>query len=196
MSTQVKQIIFVGLAVVLIAFTVYMLRPQGGPAIPTDGGAGAPFTQSSNDGQPQVDPGVTQRIKTLQDQVQKDPKDIKALTELGGLYFDIQQFPLAADTYNRVLELDPKNNDVRMELGKAYFWQGMTSTAIQEFKKVEAADPTKPDPHYQIALALSHSNPPDVEGAVSEWRQVIKLAPDSDSAKKAQSFIDSYQKQK
>lgn len=195
MSTQVKQIIFVGLAVVLIAFTVFMLRPQGGPAIPTNTGAGQPFAQSSG-GQPQIDPGLMQRLQTLQEQVQKDPKDAKALTELGGILFNIQQYAAAADTYNRVLDLDPKNNDVRLELGKAYFWQGMSSTAIKEYKKVAEADPTKPEPHYQIALAMSHGNPPDIEGAIASWKEVIRLAPDSELAKKSQAFIDSYSKQK
>lgn len=197
MSTQMKQVIFVGLAVVLIAFTVFMLRPQGGPAIPAGGGAGVPVGQGgASAGQPQVDQAIVQRINSLQEQVQKDPKDVKALAELGGLLFDIQQYARAADTYNRVLDLDPTNHEIRLELGKAYFWQGMSSTAIREFRKVIEADPTKVEPHYQLALALSHGNPPDIEGAIAEWKEVVKLAPDSETGKKAQAFIDSYQKQK
>jgi hypothetical protein len=72
----------------------------------------------------------------------------------------------------------------------------MSGTAIREYKKAIQDDPSKPDPHYQLALALSHSNPPDIDTAVLEWKEVIRLAPDSDVAKKSQSFIDAYQKQK
>ncbi len=191
MSTQIKQVIFVGLAVVLIAFMVFMLRPQGTPAT----SQGAPYQQTGAATEPQVDPSLTQRINTLQQQVQTDPKNEKALTELGALYFQVQQFAQAADVYNRVVDLDPKNVDVHIDLGRAYFYQGMSSTAIKEFRKAVELDPKKVDAHYNLALALSHSAPPDVDAAVASWKEVIKLAPDSDQAKKSQSFIDAYTKQ-
>lgn len=197
MSTQMKQIIFVGLAVVLIAFTVILLRPQGGPAIPAGAASGqnVPASQGAAGGQSQPDPALMKRIGELQEKVQQDSQDVKSMYELAALYFEFQQYPLAADLYNRVLDIEPKNVDARVQLGKAYFFQGMSSTAIREFRKAVADDPKKADPHYQLALALSHSSPPDIDAAVTEWNEVIKLAPDTDIAKKAQSFIDAYQKQ-
>lgn len=195
MNARTKQIIFIGLAVVLIAFTVIMLQPRGGTAVPAS--AVSPSSgASSQSGQPSIDAAIVQRINALQEQIQKDPKDARALTELGGLLFEAQQYARAADIYNRVLDLEPGNNAVRLELGKAYFWQGMSSTAVKEFKKVIEADPTKAEAHYQLALALSHGSPPDIDAAIAEWQQVIKLAPDSDIAKKSEAFINSYQKQK
>lgn len=190
MSTQVKQVVFVGLAVTLIAFMIWMLRPQGAAPIPTAvgaPGASAPVGQS-------IDQKLQQQVIALQDQVQKDPKNVKALTELGDLLFDMQQYARAADTYNSALDLAPNDANVRTDLALSYFYQGMTKTAIKEFRQAIQTDPNKIEARFNLALALSHSSPPDVEGAIAEWQQVIKIAPNSDSAKKSQAFIDSYQK--
>ncbi|MBI2953268.1 MAG: tetratricopeptide repeat protein [Chloroflexi bacterium] len=199
MSARTKQVIFVGLAVVLIGFAVVMMRPQGGAVAPSGGTItdGAPASSSAvSGGQTQVDPAITQRISTLQDQVKNDPQDVKVLVELGALLFQSQQFARAADIYNKALDIDPANNDVRLQLGVAYFYQGMSGTAIREIRKVIDADPKQIEPHYQLAIALSHGDPPDIDGAIAEWQEVIKLAPDSDIAKRAQTIIDGYQKQK
>lgn len=190
MSTQAKQIIFVGFAIILIAFTVVMLRPQGNSAggAVTSAGPVAPSTQPT-------DQALQQQIAALQEQLQKNPKDLKSLVALGNALFDTQQFGRAADAYGSALELDANDASVRVDLGLSYFYQGMSNQAIKEFRQAAQIDPNKVEAHYNLALALSHSAPPDLDGALQAWQQVVKLAPNTEVARKAQAFIDSYQKQ-
>ncbi len=191
MSTQAKQIVVVVLAIVVVGFVVWMGRPQAaGPAQTYD-------TRQSTvpSSAKAVDQKLEQQIADLQDKIQKNPKDAESLIDLGNVFFDTQQYARAADTYNLALDLDPSNAGVRTDLGLSYFFQGMTNTAIKEYRQAIQTDPKSVEAHYNLALALSHGNPPDIDGAITEWQQVIKLAPDGEPAKKSQTFIDSFQKQ-
>lgn len=197
MSTQVKQVVFIGLAGVLILFMVWMLRPQtSSNQAPSSVGSAPISAGASGSGTQQpVDPALQQRVADLQAKVQQNPKDVAALTDLGNALFDLQQFPQAADTFSSAVELDPKNTDLHLKLGNAYFFQGMAKSAIREYRTAIDVDPKNAEPQFYLALALSHSNPPDVDAAIQAWQQVLKLAPGTDLATKSQSFIDAYQKQ-
>lgn len=108
--------------------------------------------------------------------LETNPKDINALIGLGNLYFDYQQFQLAANMYERSLKIDPANTYVRTDLGVAYFNLGLTDTAIQEFQTVLKDDPKHVTAHYNLGIVLWKGKQ-DLEGAKKEFQKCIELAP-------------------
>ncbi len=194
MSKRTKQVIFVGLAVVLIAFAAWSIRPQGTAAVATPSTGSGPAAPAAQSG-PSASQEAQRLLAELEDKARQNPKDVKALTELADYLLDQRLFARAADTYSSILDIEPQNLDIRTRLATAYFFQGMTKSAIKEYRSIIEAEPTKIEAHYYLALALSHSEPPDVEGAVNSWKEVVKQAPDSEMGKKAQTFIEAYQKQ-
>ncbi len=64
---------------------------------------------------PSVPPAEAQKqIGFLQSLLKEDPKNLKALIELGNLYFDTEQFDRAVEVYSQALNLDPKNADLAL----------------------------------------------------------------------------------
>jgi tetratricopeptide (TPR) repeat protein len=77
-------------------------------------------------------------------------KDINSLVGLGNLYFDYQQFQLAANMYEKALKIDSGNTFVRTDLGVAYFNLGLTDVAVREFNKVLKANPKHVTARYNL----------------------------------------------
>jgi len=135
---------------------------------------------------------VSARIAALELALRDNPRDLNSLTELGGLYFQLRVYPRAADTFAAALDLDPNNARLHTDLGSSLLYQGMLGLAKREYLAAIAADPTLPDSHFNLAVILSHSNAPDIPGALAEWREVIRLAPGSDLALSAEKYMASY----
>lgn len=138
---------------------------------------------------------VQKRVDALVKQVQDNPSDVAAKVSLAGLYFQLKVYPRAADYYADALDLDPNNAKVRNDFGSALLYQGMVGLARREYQKAIALDSTLPDAHFNLAIVLSHSGTPDIPGALTEWRQVIQLAPESDLARSSEAYVKSYEKQ-
>ncbi len=149
-----------------------------------DAAAPAPTAQATD--------GVQARLTTLEAATVGDPTDLEALTELAGLYFQTRSYPRAADTFAAALELQPDNARLRTDLASSLLYQGMLGMAKREYLRAIASAPALPDPHFYLAVILSHSNPQDLETAVAEWQEVIRLAPDSDLARTSQGYLTSY----
>ena len=140
----------------------------------------------------QATDGVQGRLAELEKRTAESPSDLEALTELAGIYFETRSYPRAADTFAAALELQPENARLRTDLAGSLLYQGMLGMARREYLRAIAADPALPDPHFYLAVILSHGNPQDIPSAVAEWREVIRLAPDSDLARTSQEYLTSY----
>jgi len=138
---------------------------------------------------------VQAQILALESAVREKPADLDSLTKLGGLYFQMRMYPRAADTFAMALELTPNDARLRTDFASSLLYQGMLGLAKREYLRAIAVDPSLPDPHFNLAVILSHSNPPDIPGAIVGWREVIRLAPDSDLARSAGEYMARYDQQ-
>ena len=70
--------------------------------------------------------------------VNKDPKNVDALTNLG--YFAIQsgQYEKAIERFNTVLEIDPNNAEAFIYLTDTYLSQGEKEKGIETLEKYKA----------------------------------------------------------
>lgn len=135
---------------------------------------------------------VTAKLSELQNALKADPQNADALTELGAMAFEARLFAQAADFFSDALEIRPDDARLLNDLGSAFLYQGMMSLAKKSYLQSMEIDETLPDPHFNLAIILSHGDPPDIPGALDEWTQVIEMAPSSDLAGASLEYIQSY----
>jgi len=133
--------------------------------------------QSTPSPAPAVSPADAQKqIDFLRSVLKGDPKNLKALIQLGDLYFDTDQFTPAIETYSQALEIDPKNADVRTDMGIMYRKKGDYDRAIAEFKKAAEIDPKHVNSRYNLGIVLLHDKG-DIEGAIKAWEDYLRVEP-------------------
>ena len=123
-----------------------------------------------------LDAEAQKQISILQSILKDDPKNLKALIELGNLYFDAEQFDPAIQAYSKALEIDPKNSDVRTDMGIMFRRKGDFDRAIAEFKKAAESDPKHVNSRYNLGVVLLHDKG-DVKGAIKAWEEYLKVEP-------------------
>ena len=121
-------------------------------------------------------PDLSKQIDALKGFLKEDPKNLKALIELGNVYFDTDQVERAIEAYTKALEIDPSNSDVRTDLGIMYRKKGDFDRAVSEFKKAAQADPAHVNSRYNLGVVLLHDKG-DIKGAVAAWENYLKVEP-------------------
>jgi cytochrome c-type biogenesis protein CcmH/NrfG len=121
------------------------------------------------------------KIQALKDIVQKDPKNLSALVELGNLYFDTDQPKEAVEAYSKYLAIKPDNADVRTDMGIMYRKLGDSDRAMQEFRKAAQTDPAHANSRYNIGVVLLHDKQ-DIKGALKAWEDYLKVDSNSERA--------------
>jgi tetratricopeptide (TPR) repeat protein len=124
---------------------------------------------------------MQEKISTLKSILKDDPKNLKALVELGNLYFDSDQFDLAIQVYSRALEIDPNSPDVLTDMGIMYRRRGNFDRAVAAFKKAAEIDPRHVNSRYNLGIVLLHDRG-DIKGAIKAWEDYLKVEPTSPRA--------------
>lgn len=143
-------------------------------------------TASTTPATPSAD--VQKQIDSLRSVLKDDPKNVNALIQLGNLYFDIDQFNQAIETYSKALEVDPKNVDVRTDMGIMYRKKGDYDRAIAEFKRAAELDPKHVNSRYNLGVVLLHDKG-DIKGAIKAWEDYLKVDPASPRAENIRNQI-------
>jgi len=183
MNTLGKRIVVFLMVWVLLVMTLIQLYDNVT-------GKGMPVKQATPSADAAVTPdaGVT-RLAELQTCVAADPKNLQCTLVLADLYYGAGQWPQAQVNYESAVKLDPHNASVLLKLAGTYIYQNDFPPAITTLRDAIALRPDSPEIHLLLGLSLSKLNPPKMDEAVSEWQQVIKLAPDSAWATQAQQYI-------
>ena len=121
-------------------------------------------------------PDLSKQIDALQGILKEDPRNLKALIELGNVYFDTDQMEKAIEAYTKALQIEPNNPDVRTDLGIMYRKKGDFDRAVSEFKKAAQADPGHVNSRYNLGVVLLHDKG-DIKGAVTAWEDYLKVEP-------------------
>ncbi len=148
----------------------------------------SPKSSSLPTGPPALSEDVQNQIRSLQAILKQDPKNLKALIEIGNLSFDSEQYDEAVKYYSQALQIDPRNADVRTDLGIMYRRKGETDKAIEEFKKAAQLNPRHANSRYNLGVVLLHDKR-DMKGAIQAWEDYLKVDPDSPRAENIRSQI-------
>ena len=116
------------------------------------------------------------RILALEREVSTNPKDVKAWTQLGNLYFDTKNYESAIRSYKKSLELDPNNANVQTDMGVMYRRNSQPKEAIKAFDKAIEIDPKHEVSRFNKGIVLLHDLN-DRDGAIQAWEELVKMNP-------------------
>ncbi len=170
------------LALVGVLTVGYIVYAAGAPTVPGFSGTPAPGASAGID---------TARVAQLMGQIQQDPKDIAALTELGDIYFTARDYQVAATWMSRVLAVDPQNVNALLGLGAAKFNQGDLAGAETDWRAVIAIAPTNQEAYYDLGYVYLSTDPPDMAQVRAMWDKVIEIDPTTDVARTVQTHLTS-----
>lgn len=128
----------------------------------------------------------------LQKSLEQDPKNAAAWRDMGRLLAERKDYPGAAEAFAAALEITPDDARMRNDLGSALLYLGLVRVARAQFERSIVLDEAYPDARFNLAITLSHMQPPDTGRALQEWRRVVEMAPGTAVAKMAQGYIDEY----
>ena len=138
------------------------------------GGGGSGTNQSLPEGHPPIDSSAM--VKTLEEQVSQNPKDLTLRLQLANAYYDQGQWQKAVESYHKTLELDPRNVSAHTDMGTAYFNLGRPQDALREYAKSLELDP-KHEPTIFNSIIVNLQGTRDVAAAQAAWDRLNRMNP-------------------
>ena len=142
--------------------------------------------------QPNTPPAKTvdeNQVAVLQQDIQRDPNNVRARVALGNLYFDAERYDAAARWYEEALKLDPRDVNVSTDLGVSYYYLNQPDRALQQFDYSLGINPKHAKTLLNQGVVRAFGKQ-DLEGAVASWQKVIDLVPGSLEAQAAKRALD------
>ncbi len=162
---------------------------QARPAL-TSAAPAAAQTAAAAPEQPAAPPPIDlNRASALEQQAKSTPNDAAVRAELGNLYFDAQRFDLAIPWYEATLKLNPKDVNVSTDLAVCYHYAGDADRALKQIDVSLAIDPRHAKTLLNQGIIRAFGKQ-DLAGALESWEKVVKFAPNSPEAARAQQGID------
>jgi tetratricopeptide (TPR) repeat protein len=112
-------------------------------------------------------------IAVYQKVLELDPAHAAAHINLGTLYYNRQEYPLAEKHYRQAIEVDQRYALAYFDLGNVLDETGRVPEAIQTYNTALQLAPTYADAHYNLALAYEKIKEP--RKALRHWRAYVKL---------------------
>jgi len=117
--------------------------------------------------------------------LQNDPKNPDLLAGVGSIYESAHQFKEAADYYEKSLAIKPEKVAVRNEMASCLYYAGDVDGALKQLAQSLKDDPKNADSLFNLGM-IRWQGKNDVSGAVTTWKQLLKLNPNLEEQKKAQ----------
>ena len=118
---------------------------------------------------------ATDGVGALQQAVKLSPTDAFSYSNLGIVYYQLNQYENAIDALNSAKALDPNDAKTHNYLGCACSQKGWQEVAEKEFRKAIEIDPNFGDAHFNLALVYATSKPPSLELARREYNRALEL---------------------
>jgi cytochrome c-type biogenesis protein CcmH/NrfG len=156
---------------------------------------------SAASAQPENAQPTPEQMRTMADkqaapliaQLKSDPANAKLLAQVGNIYYDTQQYPLAIDYYQRALQVTPKDASVRADMATAFWYTGNADTAIAEFHRALQDEPNKPNALFNLGV-VQWQGKMDVRGALATWQRLLDTNPNYDGKAKVVELMEQVKK--
>lgn len=158
-------------------------------AAPAPTVAGAPAAAG---GGSQPAPLDENRVQTLRNAAEQNPKDAASRVQLGNAYFDAEQYTEAITWYESALALNPSDPNVSTDLGVAYYYTNQPDRALKQFEQSLKADPRHTKTLLNMGIVRAFGKQ-DLNGAAQAWQQVVALDPDSPEGQTAKKALQGLQ---
>jgi len=157
-----------------------MLKPRADAATSSEGGTSDPAKP------PPLD---TARLKQLEDTVKSDSKNLAALSELGNMQAEQQNYTEAAKWYKQAVDADPKNIEMRNYLGETLFQANRIDESLEVFRQTLVISPTHPEALFDYGYILLQGRN-DPKGAIDSWEKLVKTNPNFDQLDRVKQLIE------
>jgi len=107
--------------------------------------------------------------------VEKNPKDLTSLVNLGNVYFRDAEYDQALVYLNRALEVEPGNLNAIKQVAFVYDAMGEKDKAAAAYLNAIKADPESTDLHYNLGVLYFQQK--NWKDAAAEFVKVSELAP-------------------
>ena len=118
---------------------------------------------------------VRQQLDSLEQTVERDPNNLDALAQLGGMYMDAAKYRQAIEYFERALRVRP-DPVLRSDLAICFKQSGRPDRALEELQRVVQDDPTQWQARFNEIVLLGEMR--RFDEARSEMAQLEKLRPD------------------
>ncbi len=170
----------------------WFIRGSEAPAAggPVQSAAAAPAGVS---GQPMPSPAQMKQMADTQaapllEKLKAEANNAGLLAEIGNVYYDTQQYPIAIDYYGRALKIAPENASVRTDRGTAMWYLGNADGAIEQFNQALQYEPNKANALFNLGI-VKWQGKMDVEGAVAAWQKLLTTNPNYEAKDKVEQLI-------
>ena len=171
--------------VIIVGVGAYVAGHMSGSSVPSI--TGTPTSSAS----PSASGGIDQaKVAEYMKAISENPKDAKALWNLGNIYFDAQDYKSALTFYEKLTAASPKDANAWIAAGAAAFNQGIDAKAFEDWTKATQVDPKNVEAHYNLGFWYLSQQPSQELKAKAEWETVVKMAPDSNFAKTVAQHLD------
>ena len=106
--------------------------------------------------------------------LQQSPEDPFVLAEIGKIYYQTRQFPMAAKYYEDSVRVKPEAG-VLVKLGGAYHFIGDDDKAIGAWNHALRLNPNNPDALFNIGFVKWQAG--DRKTAIAAWQKLLKTNP-------------------
>jgi len=130
----------------------------------------------------------TARLQQLEETVKVDPKNTKALTELGNMQADQRNYNEAIQWYQQAVNADPRNIELRNYLGEAQFEANRIDDALATFQAALQMNPSNPEALFDYGYVLLQGKN-DPEGAIRSWEKLVQDNPKFDQLDRVKQLI-------
>lgn len=121
-----------------------------------------------------------------------DPKNVKALVNLGVAWDASGKPQLAQKYYEKALEIAPKDPVAKCRLASSIYAQSQYSRAVDLLRQIIDENPKAYCGYFSLGVAFADAG--IYRDAIRMWKKVVELAPDSQEAVSAKESIDVLEK--
>ncbi len=111
-----------------------------------------------------------------------------AVINLGIAYLSKGEYPKALATLRSAVSTYPRNPIARVYLGKVYFVLDRVDESIGEYRRAVELNAEYANAHYQLALAYLKVK--DNRAALTSFKEVLRIAPDSDIGRLSREYLE------
>jgi cytochrome c-type biogenesis protein CcmH/NrfG len=124
------------------------------------------------------------KAEPLLEKLKSDPKNSDLLSQVGSIYKSTHQFKVAAEYYDKALQVDPKNVAARTEMASCQYYNGDVDGAISQLQQSLRYDPKDANSLFNLGV-VKWQGKQDSKGALAAWRELLKSNPQLSEDRKA-----------
>ena len=131
---------------------------------------------------------LKEQIEVYEGLVQEEPENADYRAKLGELYFQGGDWDKALGNFTKAVELDPQNVELQIKLAIIYWHSGDIEAGIRQLDEALQLDPSRVTTRFYRGILLSTVEGRETE-AIAELKEVIRLDPNSELARRARSRL-------